>query len=81
LSALFLAHEGVPVAIDSKHGVAHDKVMIIDGERVITGSFNFTMEEHNAENLLVIDDADLAAKYTANWKNHERHAMRYPQSP
>ena len=38
-----------------------------DGDRrrvVITGSFNFTKaaEEHNAENLLVIDDAAMAAK-------------------
>jgi phosphatidylserine/phosphatidylglycerophosphate/cardiolipin synthase-like enzyme len=46
---------------------------------VITGSFNFTTaaEKNNAENLLVIDDAELAAKYTANWKNHGRHAVAY----
>jgi phosphatidylserine/phosphatidylglycerophosphate/cardiolipin synthase-like enzyme len=32
--------------------------MIIDGETVITGSFNFTKaaEENNAENLLIIHD-------------------------
>jgi phosphatidylserine/phosphatidylglycerophosphate/cardiolipin synthase-like enzyme len=79
-STKYLSDEGIPVAIDGKHGVAHNKVMVIDGERVITGSFNFTAaaEEHNAENLLVIDDADVAAKYTANWKNHERHAVAYP---
>lgn len=42
--------------------IAHNKVMVIDGRTVITGSFNFTKaaEESNAENLLVIDDADLA---------------------
>jgi len=41
--------------------------MVIDGQTVITGSFNFTKsaEENNAENLLIIHDSDLAAKYVA----------------
>jgi phosphatidylserine/phosphatidylglycerophosphate/cardiolipin synthase-like enzyme len=35
---------------------------------VIIGSFNFTVaaQRHNAENLLAIQDAALAAKYRAN---------------
>ena len=47
--------------------------MIIDGETVITGSFNFTKaaEENNAENLLVIHDKKLAALYTKNWQKHD----------
>jgi phosphatidylserine/phosphatidylglycerophosphate/cardiolipin synthase-like enzyme len=34
----------------------------------MTGSFNFmkAVEENNAENLLVIEDAKLAAQYAAN---------------
>ena len=38
----------------------HNKVVFIDGETVITGSFNFTKaaEENNAENLLVIRDTN-----------------------
>ena len=58
----FLAHGGISVLIDAKHPIAHNKVMIIDGQTVITGSFNFTRqaEEHNAENLLVIHDRTLA---------------------
>ena len=53
--------------------------MVIDGKTVITGSFNFTKaaEEKNAENLLVINDADLAAKYLANWKSHVAHSDSY----
>ena len=55
-SATFLYNPGIPVKIDAQHAIAHNKVMIIDGETVITGSFNFTKaaEENNAENLLVI---------------------------
>jgi phosphatidylserine/phosphatidylglycerophosphate/cardiolipin synthase-like enzyme len=29
------------VKIDAVHAIAHNKIMIIDGETVITGSFNF----------------------------------------
>ena len=53
--------------------------MVIDGQTVITGSFNFTTaaEENNAENLLVIRSPDLAAKYTANWQAHAAHSDPY----
>jgi phosphatidylserine/phosphatidylglycerophosphate/cardiolipin synthase-like enzyme len=46
---------------------------------VLTGSFNFTQqaEENNAENLLVIDDPALSAKYTANWNVHLAHSKPY----
>jgi phosphatidylserine/phosphatidylglycerophosphate/cardiolipin synthase-like enzyme len=59
----FLLHEGVPTFIDAKHAIAHNKIIIIDSHTVLTGSFNFTKaaEENNAENLLVIDDADVPA--------------------
>ena len=78
-SADFLAHAGVPVQIDDKHQIAHNKIMIIDGATVITGSFNFTTsaEEHNAENLLIIHSKDLAAKYTDNWRIHAGHSVSY----
>lgn len=59
-----------PTYIDPAHKIAHNKVMIIDGETAITGSFNFTKaaENGNAENLLVINHApELAARYTQNW--------------
>ena len=75
----FLVNVGIPVQIDAKHAIAHNKVMVIDGATVITGSFNFTKaaEEHNAENLLVIRSPELAAKYAANWKVHADHSDPY----
>jgi len=78
-SATFLFNAGISVKIDSQHAIAHNKVMIIDGETVITGSFNFTKaaEENNAENLLVIHDKKLAEQYTKNWQEHERHSEVY----
>lgn len=81
-NAPFLAKSGISVKIDSVHAIAHNKVMIIDGETVITGSFNFTKaaEEKNAENLLVIRDKTLAEKYIKNWHDHDGHSEAYKGS-
>lgn len=78
-SADFLVNAGVSVLIDDKHKIAHNKIIIIDSNTVITGSFNFTKaaEESNAENLLIIRDADLSAKYTGNWNKHSEHSELY----
>jgi len=64
-----LASGGVPVLVDTVPGLMHDKIMIVDGATVITGSFNYTWsaEHKNAENLLVIHDPALAGQYTQNW--------------
>jgi phosphatidylserine/phosphatidylglycerophosphate/cardiolipin synthase-like enzyme len=78
-SATFLYNVGIPVKIDARHAIAHNKVMIIDEETVITGSFNFTKaaEMNNAENLLVIYDKKLAERYIKNWQEHDRHSECY----
>ena len=48
-----------------------NKVMIIDQKKLITGSFNFTnaADKRNAENVLLIDDDNLAKLYIDNWKS------------
>jgi len=81
-SATFFGNTGISIRIDGSHAIAHNKVMIIDGETVITGSFNFTKsaEERNAENLLILQDKGLAAVYTRNWEDHARHSAPYPAS-
>ena len=75
----FTAHMGVATYIDSKHAIAHNKIIIIDRETVITGSFNFTKaaEEKNAENLLIIKSKELAKTYIDNWNKHKEHSDRY----
>jgi phosphatidylserine/phosphatidylglycerophosphate/cardiolipin synthase-like enzyme len=62
----FFQDQGLSPLINSQFLSAHDKVVIVDGKTVITGSFDFTQqaEEDNGENLLVIKgQADLARKY------------------
>jgi phosphatidylserine/phosphatidylglycerophosphate/cardiolipin synthase-like enzyme len=78
-AADFTAHMGIPTYIDAVHTIAHNKIMIIDGKIVITGSFNFTRaaEERNAENLLIIRSEDLAREYTKNWNHHKGHSEIY----
>ena len=75
-SATFLTNAGIPTYIDAKHAIAHNKIMIIDRETVITGSFNFTKaaEEKNAENVLIIRDKALAKVYIENWEQHKGHS-------
>lgn len=77
--ATFLRNEGIPVYIDASHAIAHNKVMILDGAIVITGSFNFTKaaEERNAENLLIIKDKGMAQLYMGNWEKHREHSEDY----
>jgi phosphatidylserine/phosphatidylglycerophosphate/cardiolipin synthase-like enzyme len=70
---------GIPTWVDEKHDIAHNKIMIIDAQIVITGSFNFTAnaEKNNAENCLVITGPTLAATYQANWQEHQGHSIVY----
>ena len=78
-----LVSAGLTPQLDGSHGVAHNKLLVIDGQVVVTGSFNFTKhsEQDNAENLLVIRDRPLAEKYTANWKSHAAHSEPYQGRP
>lgn len=75
-SATFLANSSIRTYIDQAHNIAHNKIMIIDGDTVITGSFNFTRaaDEQNAENVLIIKSEELAKLYLANWQDHRRHS-------
>lgn len=65
------------LVVDPKHVIAHNKIMIIDRQIVITGSFNFTenAELHNAENLVIIHDESIAHQYITNWNNHFSHSV------
>ncbi len=53
-----------------KYGIMHDKFMVIDDKIVATGSYNWTAsaENWNRENLLIINSASLARRYTREFK-------------
>lgn len=78
--ATFLANNGIPTRIDRQHSIFHNKVVIIDGHSVVTGSFNFTKaaQNNNAENLIVLHHyPDIARQYAANWQLHWDHSEAY----
>lgn len=79
-SADFIAHADIPTYIDDNHAIAHNKIIIIDQQILVTGSFNFTKsaEERNAENLLLIKGNEpLVAKYIQNFNKHKKHSEAY----
>jgi phosphatidylserine/phosphatidylglycerophosphate/cardiolipin synthase-like enzyme len=83
-SATYLFNAGVPTYIDDAHAIAHNKLMILDGQTVITGSMNFSRagEESNAENVLVIKDKpEIVAAYLDNFTRHMEHSRRYEGLP
>lgn len=78
ISALYNA--GIPIRIDRKYHIMHNKYFVADGRTVESGSYNFTesAERWNAENVIVVkDDTALAEKYAENWKKLWNESDKY----
>jgi phosphatidylserine/phosphatidylglycerophosphate/cardiolipin synthase-like enzyme len=62
-----LKDAGLDIRLDGIEGLLHNKVIIVDEEVVVTGSYNFTAsaENRNDENCLIIHDPLLAEQYVA----------------
>ncbi len=59
---------GVEVRTVAPNGRNHNKFAVIDGKRVVTGSYNWTLKsEGNWENLLIVDCPELAKAYESEW--------------
>ncbi|MFT3878593.1 MAG: phospholipase D-like domain-containing protein [Gemmatales bacterium] len=60
----------LPVYMDGNSRNMHHKVIIIDGEIVVCGSFNFSKSanESNDENLLIIYNKAVAAQFEAEYQ-------------
>jgi phosphatidylserine/phosphatidylglycerophosphate/cardiolipin synthase-like enzyme len=60
----------VPVEVDGNKYTMHHKVIIIDDQVVITGSFNFTKtaDTANDDNILIIHSSGVAALYDAEFQ-------------
>jgi phosphatidylserine/phosphatidylglycerophosphate/cardiolipin synthase-like enzyme len=63
LKTLFCAN--IPVRRDGNSAFMHNKVIVVDERFVITGSLNFSTnaEESNDENVIIIDNPDIASLY------------------
>ncbi len=61
---------GVNVRLDGNPANMHHKVIIIDGQVLATGSYNFSAsaEERNDENTLIIHNPQIAGEYLAEFE-------------
>ena len=68
----------MPVYIDKVSGLSHNKIMIIDDKKVLTGSFNWTQgaENRNAENIVCISNKKAAEHYIKNWSMRKSKAKK-----
>ncbi|MEM1561742.1 MAG: phospholipase D-like domain-containing protein [Candidatus Bathyarchaeia archaeon] len=60
-----LREAGVSVRNDTNPSLMHNKVMIIDSEIVVTGSYNWSVsaEERNDENIIIVRSRKIAEEY------------------
>ncbi len=60
----------IPVRQDGNKQFMHNKVIIVDARYVITGSLNFSTsaEEDNDENVIIIDNPDIAQLYMQDFE-------------
>ncbi len=66
----FLARRGAAIRLDRNPHAMHNKVIIIDTETVITGSYNFSnnAEDSNDENVLIIHSPAIAERYNRRFE-------------
>ncbi|BBP71383.1 conjugal transfer protein [Pseudomonas sp. Seg1] len=73
---------GVQLRTNEHFHLHHDKTIIVDGNTVETGSFNFapSAEKANSENVVVIRDmAEVSRQYIAHWQSRWELGVPYPQ--
>jgi phosphatidylserine/phosphatidylglycerophosphate/cardiolipin synthase-like enzyme len=83
-----LAAGGIPIWLENRYAAAHNKVLLIDAERIdavlITGSYNFSWsaQARNAENLLILrGNPELVRRYLDNWRRHRDDAQKMNGGP
>jgi phosphatidylserine/phosphatidylglycerophosphate/cardiolipin synthase-like enzyme len=74
---------GLEIYTDGNPWVMHHKVIIVDGHIVIFGSYNFTASANtsNNENLLIIDDQQLAQAFEVEFARIVAVAQHPPVNP
>ena len=74
-----LTENGIPVRIDNRLKMLHDKFMVLDGTAVQTGSFNYTKaaaSDEHAENACVFRHSPrMAATFTGAWQRLWRESV------
>jgi len=79
----YVVNAGVQLRTIDKYKIQHDKAIVVDGQTVETGSFNYTASaaKANSENVLVAWEVpDLAADYLRHWQSRWDQGTDYRSS-
>ncbi len=65
-----LVTKKIPVKISSNNYIMHNKFAVIDGDILLNGSYNWTVnaKEHNDENLLLIRDSSVVNQFNRKFE-------------
>lgn len=75
-----LAGAHIPARTNGEYAIHHDKYIIVDGQHVQTGSFNYSQAaaKSNSENVIVIwHNPDLAASYAKHWESRYAEGVEF----
>jgi phosphatidylserine/phosphatidylglycerophosphate/cardiolipin synthase-like enzyme len=76
-----VAAAGIPVWIDARARIAHEKALIIDRRVTIMGSYNFSARAAwNSEDLNVVASPEVAEAYAAHWQARQAGAVRFEEA-
>lgn len=69
--------------VDANPGLVHHKYAILDGKTIITGSANWSNSgmNYNDENILIIEDPELAQNYINDFNRLYNDAKKYDVNP
>ena len=73
-----LRKAGLDVRLDGNPRTMHHKVFVIDGQILITGSYNFSKNaaEENDENILILENPGLAQAYREEFERVYQAAQK-----
>jgi phosphatidylserine/phosphatidylglycerophosphate/cardiolipin synthase-like enzyme len=65
-----MAKASIPLWIEFRPAIAHTKAIIIDGDLVVGGSFNYTQaaDVPNVEDVTFTQSREIASRFLANWE-------------
>jgi phosphatidylserine/phosphatidylglycerophosphate/cardiolipin synthase-like enzyme len=73
-----LAAAGIPIWIDVRARIAHEKALIIDRGVTIMGSYNWTKgAASNSEDLNVVTSSEVAETYARHWQARQAVSIRF----
>jgi phosphatidylserine/phosphatidylglycerophosphate/cardiolipin synthase-like enzyme len=63
---------GINVRVDHRSGLLHDKLAVIDGHIIVTGSFNWSAaaNQTNRENLIIINSQEWGTAFEQNFEQN-----------